>query len=63
MKFYPIRYWWNDRGTEQTGASVASGRDAADALRRFRSDNPHLTNAAVIEKRPTKSTKGHEIKP
>jgi hypothetical protein len=48
MKLFPIRYWWADRTGEHSATTVAIGTNAADALARFRRENPHLSNAAII---------------
>lgn len=56
MKFFPVRYWWTDHTGEKTATTVASGSTEAEALRRFKSENPHLNNAVIVV-RPKKEHK------
>jgi hypothetical protein len=59
MKFFPVRYWWTERGTaqaERTACTVTSGNTPAEALQNFKRENPHLTRAAIIDLKPKKAT-------
>lgn len=57
MKFYPVRYWWSDRTGERTASTVTSGSNAADALKRFKNQHPHLSNAVILTARNKGATK------
>ncbi len=49
QNIYPVQYTWRKDGQERRAHSVIAGPDAETALKKFRRDFPHLTNATIIK--------------
>jgi hypothetical protein len=49
LQFFPCRYTWLHDVQEKTGSTVIVGRTEEAALKTFRRQHPHLTNATIIK--------------